>query len=366
MLEVRTSRAIVLVPQREHVLVFNFLAKSAFTCSHEIFWLLTRLSDWVSDADLAAALPGLRPQSVRCELGKLIDLHAVVAKGDAYAAIEDLYLRSWEWGIPAALLHFSLRDNPCISGEVAVQRQLSRAGHDPSPPLCLTHVTGGQSVALPEDPAIRDVLSLMARRRTNRTSAGTAIGAAQLAACLFAGLGIVGEVVTETGRLPLSMTPSGGARNPYEAYVYALDVDGLAPGFYHYAAAGGSFARVGNSDMPSPSTLLGGQGWTDAMPCIVFLVAHFERTMWKYSDANGYRVVLIEAGHIAQNIMLAATAQALTACPTAALDHTRIEQALGLAPHPAQAPIYAVTLSRPAGRCLHLPVGEMVSGRQRM
>ena len=31
--------------------------------------------------------------------------------------------------------------------------------------------------------------------------------------------------------------------------------------------------------------------------------------MWKYDDPNAYRVVLIEAGHIGQNIMLAATQQ---------------------------------------------------------
>ena len=33
---------------------------------------------------------------------------------------------------------------------------------------------------------------------------------------------------------------------------------------------------------------------------------------------DAYRVVLIEAGHIGQNIMLAATREGLSACPTAA------------------------------------------------
>ena len=33
------------------------------------------------------------------------------------------------------------------------------------------------------------------------------------------------------------MTPSGGARNPYEAYVYVRNVEQLAPGMYHYSAA---------------------------------------------------------------------------------------------------------------------------------
>jgi SagB-type dehydrogenase family enzyme len=79
---------------------------------------------------------------------------------------------------------------------------------------------------------------------------------------------------------------------------------------------------------------------------MILLCAHMERTMWKYEDANAYRVILIEAGHIGQNIMLVATGHGLTACPTAALDHARAKEILGLTAI-TQAPIYALTLSVP-------------------
>ena len=92
--------------------------------------------------------------------------------------------------------------------------------------------------------------------------------------------------------------------------------------------------------------MLGDQDWAEAMPCIIFLVAYLERTMWKYSDSNAYRVVLIEVGHIGQNIMLAATQAGLTACPTAALAHSAIKDLLGLT-RLTQAPLYALTLSHP-------------------
>jgi nitroreductase len=68
--------------------------------------------------------------------------------------------------------------------------------------------------------------------------------------------------------------------------------------------------------------------------------------MWKYEDANAYRVVLIEAGHIGQNMMLAATRHGLSACPTAALSHSVIKRLLGL-DRLTDAPIYALTLSAP-------------------
>ncbi len=160
-------------------------------------------------------------------------------------------------------------------------------------------------------------------------------------------MGIVGETRNCVGTLPLAMTPSGGARNPYEAYVYARSVEGLAPGFYHYDAIDHTLARVDGDALPPPSDLLGGQRWTDAMPCILLLYARFERTMWKYDDANAYRVVLIEAGHIGQNVMLAATRNGLSACPTAALSHTRINDCIAPEARLTHAPIYALTLSQP-------------------
>ena len=55
------------------------------------------------------------------------------------------------------------------------------------------------------------------------------------------------------------------------------------------------------------------------MPAVIFLVAELRRTSWKDNDPNAYRVVLIEAGHIAQNMMLACANNNLTTCPTAAL-----------------------------------------------
>ena len=168
----------------------------------------------------------------------------------------------------------------------------------------------------------------------------------QLSECLFARLGITGRTTNCVGELPLSMTPSGGARNPYEAYVYARSIDGLEPGVYHYAAIDHSLARLRTNDLPAPSALLGGQTWADEMACVIILSAFLERTMWKYDDANAYRVVLIEAGHIGQNIMLAATRNGLSACPTAALNHDAVQHMLGIT-GATHSPVYALTLAHP-------------------
>jgi SagB-type dehydrogenase family enzyme len=54
----------------------------------------------------------------------------------------------------------------------------------------------------------------------------------------------------------------------------------------------------------------------EANVCFV-LSAIFQRTRWKYRERT-YRYVLLEAGHIAQNLCLAATAMGLGACPVGA------------------------------------------------
>src|SRR5262249_39757680 len=125
-------------------------------------------------------------------------------------------------------------------------------------------------------------------------------------------------------------TPSGGARNPFEAYVVARAVEGLAPGVYHYAGIDHSLGLVRPGPVPSFTTLVGGQTWFEDAGAIIFLVADFQRCWWKYPHPTGFRVILLEAGHVAQNLLLAAAHHRLAATPTCALSDRAVEVLLGL------------------------------------
>lgn len=337
----RAAQTLAIHPSNGRYLVINFLARSAFSANSAILSVLEAFSNWHSAAEL---FPGKSPDSVAREVEKLANLRALLRENDALLALEEAYLAQWEWTASAGLFHFGLEDAAYQPSQATIEAQKNRARNDPSPALYLTHETPN---LLPE-PAGNALNRLFLARRTRREAAKYPITLAQLGDCLFAGLGITGEVETETGVLPLKTTPSGGARNPFEAYVLARNIEGLEPGIYHYSARQHSLRRLGGiPDSVQASALLGNQQWVDAMPCIVFLVGFLERTMWKYSDSNAYRVVLIEAGHIGQNIMLAATQARLSACPTAALAHSAIRRLLGLA-RLTHAPLYALTLSCPA------------------
>jgi SagB-type dehydrogenase family enzyme len=127
------------------------------------------------------------------------------------------------------------------------------------------------------------------------------------------------------------MTPSGGARNPYELYVYARNVIDLEPGFYHYDALRHNLGLVRPSTVNVPE-MLGTQKWPAKAAAIIFLVAHFPRTMWKYHLPMAYRIVMMEAGFICQNVALAATHHGLSAVPSGAIKESVIEGYLGTPP----------------------------------
>ena len=55
-----------------------------------------------------------------------------------------------------------------------------------------------------------------------------------------------------------------------------------------------------------------------------------QRLFWKYPSAGAYRLLFLDAGHLAQTFCLLATALGLGPFTTAAIRHSRIEKLLGL------------------------------------
>jgi SagB-type dehydrogenase family enzyme len=148
---------------------------------------------------------------------------------------------------------------------------------------------------------------LLERRASCRAFADASMTLDQLAAILHAGYGVVD--VSQLGALEFleRPVPSGGGLYPLELYVIVNSVDGVAPGVYHYAPAVGLLERL--RDGPVPSALLSylfmGQSYVARAGAVVVTTAVWERSLGKYGD-RGYRYLLFEAGHVAQNIDLAA------------------------------------------------------------
>ncbi len=326
------------------MLACNFLTRQVTTCSTDLVEFLSRLQDWQRIDEIIRAFQGVTADA----LNALVNATLLVERGSETARREEEFLSAWNWGVPAAMLHFCLQDADFVPLEDAEQLQVAKSKQVQSPALHLPN-RGRFDPVIPLKDQARDdnaLTDVMARRRTVRECDEAAfVGQDAIADCLYAGLGITGWTSNCVGKLPLGMTPSGGARNPFEAYLFVKRVDGLAPGIYHYSAVEHSIGLVREAEIEL-SDLVAGQDWAETMSCAIVLCASLERTMWKYHDGNAYRVVLIEAGHIGQNIMLAATQAGLTACPTAALSHSRIRDAIGLE-RITDTPVYTLTIGVP-------------------
>lgn len=343
----RAAKTLAFTVDDDELCGCNFIQKTTFTCSAALLDTLLELTQWSSHDAVAGRLADTGSDDVEGLIETLVACGALLRAGSPEAQREDHFATAWDWQLPAALLHFTVQDNELIAVDALEAQQLAKMEHTPQPALVRRHAPGSDTHAMVPNLDADGVLALMALRRTRREVAQTPLSIQALADCLFAGLGIVGFTRNAAGTLPLRMTPSGGARNPFEAYVLAERVTGLARGLYHYSALDRSLLPL-HSDVPErPSALVGDQLWVDDMACVVFLCAHFERTMWKYADPNAYRVILIEAGHIGQNIMLAATDHDLTACPTAALRHQEIAALCDLDDPVLHAPVYALALGAP-------------------
>ncbi|MCX8052452.1 MAG: SagB/ThcOx family dehydrogenase [Armatimonadetes bacterium] len=113
--------------------------------------------------------------------------------------------------------------------------------------------------------------------------------------------------------------PSAGALYPVETYLVANRVEDLAPGVYHYNVRAHALEMIRQGDFSSQVTLaaLGQQMCGDAAVVFVW-TAVFQRCRWKYGQ-RAYRYVYLDAGHIAQNLALAAVALGLGSCQIGAL-----------------------------------------------
>lgn len=97
---------------------------------------------------------------------------------------------------------------------------------------------------------------------------------------------------------------SAGARYPIEVYPVILRSKEMKLGIYHYNLFKNSLELVKKGNFSEEiHEFYGNQPFGNQPPCIIFFSMMFERTMSKYGE-RGYRFMLIDAGHIGQNLYL--------------------------------------------------------------
>ena len=109
-------------------------------------------------------------------------------------------------------------------------------------------------------------------------------------------------------------------------------VEGLEQGLYHYDVLGRALERLSAGDLRLPIARAALDQRIAAEAQAVFVwTAVLERSRWKYGE-RFLRYVLLDAGHIAENVALAATALGLGTCQIAAFYDEEAADILGVDP----------------------------------
>jgi SagB-type dehydrogenase family enzyme len=179
------------------------------------------------------------------------------------------------------------------------------------------------------DPQTEDgapIWEVLRRRRSERRFQDSPLRETELSQLLWATQGI-----TQPGRsVDFRTAPSAGALYPVETYLVVHDVEGVEPGVYHYDVQHHQLEQLKRGDFRAEVAHAALDQRMAARAKVVFVwTAVFERSKWKYRQ-RAYRYVYLDAGHIAQNLALAAVALGLGSCQIAALYDVEANDLLGV------------------------------------
>ncbi|MFZ2314421.1 MAG: SagB/ThcOx family dehydrogenase [Gammaproteobacteria bacterium] len=161
------------------------------------------------------------------------------------------------------------------------------------------------------------------KRRSLRSYKNLPITLQEVGQLLWAAQGITADNGFPTA-------PSAGALYPLEIYLVAGNIEKLIPGIYHYIPAKHTLQKLkeGDARIQLAKAAIGQEPVKFGAADIV-ITAVFSRTTKKYGN-RGTRFVLMEAGHVAQNIYLEAASLNLGTVSIGAFDDTQIKYILNI------------------------------------
>lgn len=177
-----------------------------------------------------------------------------------------------------------------------------------------------------QETSLSDVLE---NRRSSRIFSGTPILLKDLSYLLLYSSGIItiGSNVDDSRR----SYPSAGARYPLEVYPLILrEGYGINAGLYHYNVKEHLLEVILEKDLKQWLLESTGNFKPIIKASAVFIITGvLDRTRVKYGD-RGYRYVLMEAGHMAQNILLLATNLGMASLAVGGYIDSKITEVLNL------------------------------------
>jgi SagB-type dehydrogenase family enzyme len=173
----------------------------------------------------------------------------------------------------------------------------------------------------------RGIWTVLRERSSIRDYAPDPLTLEEVSQLLWASQGIT----REGGEWQFRTAPSAGALYPIETYLGVNRVQGLAPGLYHYEVRNHRLAFLREDEFIGQSLARAALGQTIcARAAVVFVwTAVLARSVRKYGE-RAYRYIYLDAGHVGQNLYLAATALGLGCCAVGAFFDDEVNTVLDI------------------------------------
>lgn len=174
-----------------------------------------------------------------------------------------------------------------------------------------------------------DITTAIMNRRSVRKYGKGRMTLDELSYLLYMTHGV--KQVIRDGVATLRTVPSGGARHPFETYLAVLDVDGLQPGIYHYLGLSHSIELLFQIENLPEALGAGTLGQTfvgNGNVTFIWSAVPY-RSEWRY-HISAHKTLLLDAGHICQNLYLACEGLGYGTVAIAAYDQLLMDQLLRL------------------------------------
>lgn len=202
----------------------------------------------------------------------------------------------------------------------------------PQPPLEAEFDLLKDKIGLPSPAGLsfgkKALIDIINNRRSLRKYSEQALSKEELSYLLWCTQGVK---VVKSNSNTFRTVPSAGARHAFETYLLINRVEGLKPGLYRYLALEHKLIEINMEADISARVVAGcmGQAFVGNSAATFIWVAVVDRMKWRYG-ARGYRYLHLDAGHVCQNLYLAAESIDCGACAIAAFDDDEINRVLEL------------------------------------
>jgi SagB-type dehydrogenase family enzyme len=199
-------------------------------------------------------------------------------------------------------------------------------GQQPAPYKEFTDALKHFPIEPPDQQGGKPLWEVIAKRRSIREFSHQPITFPELSQLIWATQGITSKVYG----LDFRASPSAGGLYPVETYIIANRVEGIPSGLCHYNVKEAQIILLKEGYFGHDLQYTGlGQEMLEEAACVFVWTAIVGRSKWKYRE-RAYRYLYMDAGHIGQNLYLAAIALGLGCCTVGAFFDEEVDRLIGV------------------------------------